>query len=513
MKTARAMTTLLLAAAFSIPAVGLSASPSIACVAVDIPGLGHTCRRSNGLLEIRSPSGEFLGLTHGLDAIESDSDHSSNRAAGDGSSTAGAALSQRPAACVDASDYHVELIYARAYDDVDDYARMAPWFRYEFETANWLLNYTAAETGLAGVDYKVLCSNGSLVVHTAVLPTSVASDSWTSVFRDVRAAGFTNSRVKYVVFYDQSINSYSGMADMSWDDRLAADNGALRGMIGLVTAMSYRIVMHELSHTMGAVQNSAPHSSGAAHCTDGSDVMCYGDGGPNSSQFTTSACPEMHAFDCNHDDYFHANPPAGNYLATRWNLASRYNKYLRFPDDPGPSPSPSASPTVTTSPAPTPTPSVSSTSTPAPTPTPSVSSTPTPAPTPTPSQSASPTPTQSPTPSADRTAPTLSISEPRAGVLYNGGCSGKRGKSPSSSRPAYSGGKGCVQAGVTDSGSGAQKLQVYFDGRLVWTVWSFPMSPLTFNLGRGKGTKIPLQLVATDKAGNKSSKTIYIDVV
>ncbi len=36
-------------------------------------------------------------------------------------------------------------------------------------------------------------------------------------------------------------------------------------------------LLHELSHNLGAVGDSAPHSSGYGHCFDGNDVMCYHD--------------------------------------------------------------------------------------------------------------------------------------------------------------------------------------------------------------------------------------------
>lgn len=81
-------------------------------------------------------------------------------------------------------------------------------------------------------------------------------------------------------------------------------------------------IQHEMMHAMGtdrwsgAVTASAPHATGRGHCTDGLDIMCYGDGGTNLPLYSTTACSVQY-YDCNHDDYFYAgNPPAGNFLAS-----------------------------------------------------------------------------------------------------------------------------------------------------------------------------------------------------
>jgi hypothetical protein len=106
---------------------------------------------------------------------------------------------------------------------------------------------------------------------------------------------------------------------------------------------------HELGHNMGGVQASAPHSTSAGHCVDEWDIMCYDDHSTNPrtggvvvidhTNKTTSCIgtPDTagtpgtpgtpgtgynRLYDCNHDDYFHTNPPAGNYLATHWNVAN-----------------------------------------------------------------------------------------------------------------------------------------------------------------------------------------------
>ncbi len=84
-------------------------------------------------------------------------------------------------------------------------------------------------------------------------------------------------------------------------------------------------MLHELMHTLGAVQDSAPHSSQAGHCFDEWDVLCYDDGGPTSG--LTFPCAHLpfaidEALDCGQDDYFNPAPALGSYLATHWNTAN-----------------------------------------------------------------------------------------------------------------------------------------------------------------------------------------------
>ncbi len=64
------------------------------------------------------------------------------------------------------------------------------------------------------------------------------------------------------------------------------------------------------------------------HCLDEIDRMC---GGDSSGKPVVTRCPDGREdlFDCNHDDYFHTDPPAGSYLATHWNTAD--SRFLTAP--------------------------------------------------------------------------------------------------------------------------------------------------------------------------------------
>jgi hypothetical protein len=448
MRTLNAAIALVMAGVMIVPASPASAAPVSSCgPRVHLAGVGNACRRSDGLYEVFAPrSGRSLGLTHGPDRNQKEP-----KVAAAPSSGSTTPVGQRPVVCAGPSDYHVELVYARAFDDADQYAARAEALRVTVERVNYWLNVAAQATGGGSADYKLRCTNGIVTVSNVVLPTAKSNDSFGSILEDLTAVGYTSARTKYLVLYDDSIPcGCGGIAQTPGDDRLASDNAALRGPVYAVTlSPSTLVMMHELSHTMGVVQNSAPHSTGGAHCYDGADVMCYNDGAPKGNLYTTSRCSGF-VFDCNKDDYFNTKPSSSNYLATHWNLGSRLNRYFRFP------------------------------------------------------------------PAPDTSRPVISILEPRTGNIYIDGCS-SRSSITGTGRPAFHG-RGCIRATATDVDTGVDRLDIYFDGKLVSTQWQLPTSALSFDLGRGPGIEIPLKLVATDFAEipsgpNITTTTIFVDVV
>lgn len=121
------------------------------------------------------------------------------------------------------------------------------------------------------------------------------------------------------------------------------------------TGWSPNVAAHEIMHTIGGVQITAPHSNtpnytngSSGHCSDEYDRMCE----QGTMQYICKDSSHNSRFDCNHDDYYSTNPPAGSYLATHWNTAN--SAFLiggGIAPTSGPIPTPTSA--VTNTPAPT----------------------------------------------------------------------------------------------------------------------------------------------------------------
>jgi hypothetical protein len=171
------------------------------------------------------------------------------------------------------------------------------------------------------------------ITGVAISPTL----SFEGTRRYLITKGLLKSTQKAVAF--REARPCMGLGDNARDDRAAASNRNNRG--GTLAwvfiqpcldnasdpvdqAYAYASLgfgaAHELAHSLGAVQRSAPHSTAGGHCTDGHDVMCYQDA---PSVRIRDVCEQTFPalFDCGNDDYFSTSPKPGSYLATHWNIA------------------------------------------------------------------------------------------------------------------------------------------------------------------------------------------------
>jgi hypothetical protein len=323
----------------SPPLDGIPTCPLVA----PVEDVGPACRSENGLLAVYSEGGAFLGFTHGVD-------HADPLGVGDVTP-----LTSIAPVCVKtptSSDYYTKVIYAHPTDVADSWATKSATILSTIATANGALHDAATATG--GVaDIKVQCdSGGSIVVFDAALAHTRATTTFSTVSSDLTALGYSEINAKHWVFVDGGSTDICscGVGNVYGDDTLVAGN-LNNGASGTVPEFSVdyamtsaHIALHELSHNMGAVQHSAPHSTwlppsddpNAWHCNDGLDTMCYNDGGHNtggrcsSSNFYCAGVCSVEVYDCMKDDYFNRAPSSSNYLFTHWNIGNTLNKFVGF---------------------------------------------------------------------------------------------------------------------------------------------------------------------------------------
>lgn len=137
-----------------------------------------------------------------------------------------------------------------------------------------------------------------------------------NLVNDELAVKFSASNKKYMVWLDAD-SKYCGQGHLSQNTVRSAANpneGRTLAMVYRPYSASVddgttggfcrgRTLLHELGHTMGALQKVAPHAYDGAHCDDsGEDTMCY-----TSPSSVDTGRPD---FDYKNDDYWDpvANP-------------------------------------------------------------------------------------------------------------------------------------------------------------------------------------------------------------
>ncbi|MBW3662521.1 MAG: cell wall-binding repeat-containing protein [Actinobacteria bacterium] len=294
--------------------------------------------------------GDLVLCTHGPDVhplAGTDRSPSATAAARDQQTSVQAAASA-PVATTPAQCYgdgengtRVHVIYAHQQGTTNRATALDTDLRRWIGQTEWTVTASAARTGgrrhvrwltEAGV------TGGCRVTIDAVTLPSTAFADLAATANALATKGHRRADRKYLVFADVDRGSCGAGVAYS-DDRPSADNRANttvgyarvdRDCWGAADNGSFSVAAHELVHTLGGVQRSAPHATAGYHCTDEWDAMCYVDG---AGVATTQVCIDGHSatskdrdtnnrlLDCNHDDYFHTAPRRGTYLADHWNVA------------------------------------------------------------------------------------------------------------------------------------------------------------------------------------------------
>ena len=217
----------------------------------------------------------------------------------------------------------IQAIYARASDRPDRFADYLPLIRTYAGIADGYVNRSAAQVG-SGRRIRFVTDGCKLDVKRVTLSAS-GDDTFEQTVAQLIAKGLDSNNRKYLVWMDA--DKVCGVGSMLPDDAAGAAN-----LNNIKTGWSRidrscwggGVEAHEMFHTLGAVQLSAPHSTPLGHCRDENDAMCYDDDGAGPTKMmATKPCPDAIAWqiDCRHDDYFHPKPAAGSYLDKHWNTA------------------------------------------------------------------------------------------------------------------------------------------------------------------------------------------------
>ena len=279
------------------------------------------------------PAGHVPLCTHGPDRLKAVS--------GTGGQTPAAAPAAAGQLCFDGGvdGPRIEVLYGIPLDRPNRYSSMLDTMQAVLAQVD--ANLEASDAGTSQ-HYRFLCEDGVDVTIRDVTLLPVGDDaSFTyedyvssvanQVERGLGPVNFADPSRIYLAFVDQitDVYPYGGQASVYSDDRKdpAANfnNVPMAAKFSMTAYYDAGVVGHEIGHNIGAVQMSAPHSSGGFHCHDEYDLMCYNDGGSyflNGGQLTFPCDPSQAALmDCGHDDYYSAAPEADNYLATHWNTA------------------------------------------------------------------------------------------------------------------------------------------------------------------------------------------------
>jgi hypothetical protein len=247
-----------------------------------------------------------------------------------------------------------KLVYAHPADRAD---RFAAWRDAIQANVALVQRFLAAQSGggkALRFDMGTGCGPQYVDVQVVHLtgPRSLYVDNFSSLVNEVETRLGPASAPRDVVVFADTLNGVGydyGLGENvlgSYGERPGADNVHNRG--GFASVLFTRDaqsapgagargwwpegMLHEITHNLGGVQWSAPHSTQPVggndprygHCWQGADVMCYlEDSG--AAHAMRNDCPRIggaipQVYDCGRDDYFNPAPAPGSYLTTHWNV-------------------------------------------------------------------------------------------------------------------------------------------------------------------------------------------------
>ena len=292
------------------------------------PGLarapaGGLCDKAKVPFQGTLPNGKAL-CTHGYDPIPAGVDVDAQR------SVPPPAASTVPCIGNGTDGPRVQALYVHPDDKASEFQTLLPTLRAYAAQVEDVVSASAERSG-GERHVRFVTTPDCNVDFQEVEIAAAAVTGWDPFVDALYNAGYDRTDRLYLVWMDSNYGvtqGWCGIGGLWGDDSPAITNKSNSGpnygrterdCWGAHTADGAwgSVEAHELLHTIGAVNYSAPNAH-EGHCKDEYDRMCYG------APDTVYKCPESSEklLDCGHDDYFSAAPNAGNYLATYWNSAN-----------------------------------------------------------------------------------------------------------------------------------------------------------------------------------------------
>ena len=234
-----------------------------------------------------------------------------------------AARSSSRVLCLDdgVSGPRVQIVYVRPSNRDDRYEELLPKFRRLAAEMDLIFDQSARKTGESRRVRYVTDDNCRVDIPELEV-SGRATDGFGSLIQKMADAGYDRLDRKYLMLVDDNV--FCGVGSFFGGDKRTTDAHDFTGYARVdVPCWDAGSMAHELSHTLGAVQYSAPHTSRGAHCVDEWDVMCYSDEPfEPKMRFLCKDGGQDFRLDCNNDDYYAAKPKPGSYLTKHWNSAN-----------------------------------------------------------------------------------------------------------------------------------------------------------------------------------------------
>jgi PKD repeat protein len=231
---------------------------------------------------------------------------------------------------------HFKVIYAYPSDKTNQFAARKDLIEQKMKALNETMNAASGGQRELRLDTETGSCGRYVDIMSVQLPRTAAEygidlgSLLEKLEDDLEAKLSSPTQRNYVVWADLSCDSRcnGGVArtGFTFKPRLAlvfGDNGTgSTFQSGQTTTFDVVASLHEMLHTIGAVNGQAPHvtKSGGTplgHCWQEDDLMCQNEGDVPPQL----DCPGQGGFDslvvdCGQDDYFNVDPPAGSFLAT-----------------------------------------------------------------------------------------------------------------------------------------------------------------------------------------------------